>query len=928
MNTRRPNGFRINFHWQIIALIASGILLLAVIGSLTAGFIINKRISDLVYDQAIQITRGFAHRSILPLLSGAGDSAIDDLETTLSHSNVKSLGIYTADGELLIGTDSAAQNDLTGVLPVEAESFEPVLAEETESLWVFVAPVYDTDVLDDGTGTIDTLFNQTPRLLGFVSVTIDRSSLFKIQQELLLDNLFISIAIALVVLLVAVLITGRVVEPLYQFISLMKKAEKGDNSVRAELAGPVEIENMSRAFNTMMQALEQRREYAEQQHTSLLQEIDERVSAEQALRKSEQSLKTLLAQHEAVVATIPGIIVEVDPQGNPIWWNRRVEQVTGYSKAQIAEMNAADFVPETFSAALRDSIQACIRDGKGELHTEILIPGGSVPYQFNSVRIDHPSRDPNKATVLAVGMDESESVNAQIALKEARDAALESARVKSEFLANMSHEIRTPMNGMFGMLQLLADSNLDSEQRNFADIALRSADHLMSIINDVLDFSKIEAGKLSLNAAPFSPRELIEDVVELFATKAHEKGLRIYADVSFDVPRTIVSDSHRLKQVVYNLVSNAIKFTDNGHVLVRASVSGAGHESASLVIEVIDTGIGIETDSKEKAFESFVQVDGSSTRKYSGTGLGLAIVNQLCELLGGDVELESEFGKGSRFSVSLPLAKLNPGDMVDDAGEALPEDLTVTYLVGDRIQSSIFKSYCDHLGNPYRWMAGRDYLEFKPLPGRHQFFVDAEALPEVCASNLWASISRHPVHVLVNHMDSHSVDEYIQRFDNASKVMIPLRFKCFVELLTLSANTHETVLAGAAEQQHSENDRRILVVEDNEINQRVIVTMLNKLGYEAVLANDGQQALDLLHANPSIELIFMDCQMPVMDGYEASRQIRRDESDNTHVNIIAMTGNAMEGDREKCIDAGMDDYVAKPIRLSTLKKTLNNWLSS
>lgn len=927
MNARGPHGIRINFRWQIIVLFASAILLLAVIGSLTAGFIINKRVSDLVYDQAIQITSGFAHRSILPLLSGAGDIAIDDLESILSYSNVKSLGIYTADAELLIGTDLAERLELSELLPVAGIPFEPKVIRETKSLWVFVAPVYDTDVPDHNGGTIDTLFAQTPTPLGFVSVTIDRASLFKIQQELLQDNLFISVAIALLLLLIAVLITDRMVKPLYQFISLMKKAEKGDDSVRADLAGPIEIENMSRAFNTMMHALAQRREYAEQQHKSLRQEIDERVRVETALRQSENNLKTLLVQHEAVIATIPGIIVEVDQQGRPRWWNRRAEQITGYSKAQIARMNIADFVPKDFMHVTQQAMVDCINNGKSELHTDIITLGGNVPYQFNSVRIDHPSQDTRKATVLAVGMDESESVNAQIALKEAHDAALESARVKSEFLANMSHEIRTPMNGMLGMLQLLANSSLGPEQKNYAGIALRSADHLMSIINDVLDFSKIEAGKLKPHAAEFSPRNLIEDVVELFATRAHEKGLRIYADVAFDIPKTIVSDSHRLKQILSNLVSNAIKFTDEGYVLVHGSVVGRDEKASNLVIDVIDTGIGIEAGSQERVFESFAQMDGSSTRKYSGTGLGLAIVKQLCELLGGYVGLESEYGKGSRFSITLPLDAMQPDYSPEPVDVPLSDGLVINYLSDDRLQSSIFEKYCEYLDKRYHLLSPRDCRDLSPDGGEQRFFIDAESFADVFMSEAWTTVSRYTVYILVNHINSRGVEERIRRFDTVAKILIPIRFKSFIELLSQGETESDIAVERGIEAPcHEKVGKRILVVEDNEINQRVIVEMLNKLGYEAELAGNGRQALQLLESNSSIELVFMDCQMPVMDGYAAARQIRMNSNDNKHVSIIAMTGNALEGDREKCINAGMDDYVSKPIRLSTLKSTLEKWL--
>ena len=920
---------KLNFHWQIILLIASGIFLLAVVGSLTAGYIINQKVSELVFDQAEQVTASFARQSILPLLSGVGANANVDIESTLAYSNVKALGIYKINGELLTGTEGADYWGFTKHLPVKGTPFEPRLIKETPELWVFIAPVYDTDIFDDRDSSIDSLFTQTPALLGFVRVTIDRSNLSRIQQELLTDNFFISVAIASVLLLVAILATRSLVKPLYRFISLMKKAEEGDDSVRANLAGPVEVVNMSRAFNTMMQALEQRRVYAEKQHYNLLVEIDERVRVESALRESESNLKKVLAQNEAVVATIPGIIIEISREGKLLWWNKRVSELVGLSDKDIAKKSVLDFVPDELKSETLKSFSQCFINGTCELHTDIITSDGNVPYQFNGVKIDSESQALDKATILAVGMDDSESVMAQKALKQARDAALESAKVKSEFLANMSHEIRTPMNGMMGMLQLLDNSNLNAEQKNFSDIALRSADHLVKIINDVLDVSKIEAGKLELHRGEFSPRNLIENVVELFATRAYEKGLTIYADVDFKVPPSIVSDSHRLEQVLSNLISNAIKFTDQGYILVKASVLDEGSPFSCLALSVIDTGIGIETDLQEEVFESFAQVDGSSTRKYSGTGLGLAIVKQLTSLLGGTVSLKSEYGKGSQFTISIPLHQLQPSLTSGEVVKLMPDTYKIFYLEGDLIQSSIFNTFSQHLKQPYRRLAPNEYAEFSVAEGdRCIFFVDVESFSGLVVSEMWPKISRFRVYVLVNHLNSYRVDEISEKFESVIKLLIPIRFEEFYKALVETGDVnYQSRQESLPENVGIFEQKRILVVEDNEVNQRVIMTMLNKMGHDAFLATDGKQAVDIVKENESIEFVFMDCQMPVMDGYEAAKKIRENEAPDHHVRIVAMTGNVMEGDRERCIEAGMNDYVPKPIRMSSLKESLNKWLS-
>ena len=929
-------GIRLNIHWQIILLLSVGIFALAIIGSLTAGFFVNKKVSDIVFDQAEQITSSFAHLSILPLLSGIGDSAIDDIESVLAYKNVHALAIYKRNGELLIASESFEEHSFSPDLKDETP-FKSKLVSETPLYWIFLAPVYDSDFAVTDPENIDFLFTLKPSLLGYVNVIVDRSSLFKTQQELLVNNLYISVGIALVLIVIAALMIHKLVKPLYQFVSLMEKAEEGDDSVKAEIKGPIEIEHMARGFNTMMQSLKQRREYAEQQHESLMLEIDERAKVEDALRDSESHLKSVLAQNEAVVSTIPGIIIEMDGQGRPLWWNKRAEQVTGLSEEYLSQKNVIELVANEYKDAARQSIAEGILQGNYELHAKILTIDGEVPYQFNGVRISPGGRASDNATLLTIGMDDSESIKSQIAMQSARDAALESSRVKSEFLANMSHEIRTPMNGMLGMLQLLADSNLNSEQKNFSDIALRSADQLLSVINDVLDFSKIEAGKLEMNLIDFSLRELIEDVVELFANKAYEKGIKIYADMAFDVPEVINSDPQRLKQVLSNLVGNAVKFTEKGHVRLKAVIEPGGK---NFVLSIIDTGIGIDVIDQDKVFDSFAQADGSSTRKFSGTGLGLSIVKQLSKLLGGRVELESVLKSGSEFRVIIPLSTIGAESKTVKKLPQIKSTSHICYLGNDRIQSAIFKTFSVHINQSYRLVSEAEYRSFILDRNDYIFLVELDHLNALKSSELWKKMTKYNLYVLVYQHD-------LQLFEAVNKdvigrklikILLPLRYKTFVEISQNGSDDNrrvdnrDVVLSEEPLSQESPEPLlqapRILVVEDNEVNQRVILTMLSKLGYEALLAENGQVSLDVLSSNKQIEFVIMDCQMPVMDGYTASRAIRNNtEKYNPELKIIAMTGNALEGDRQKCLDAGMDDYLSKPIRLASLKDMLKKWLS-
>ena len=1034
---------RISFSWQIVALISFGILALAVIGSITTAFFINKKLSDIVLDQGRQITATLAHQSILPLLSAVGTNAREDVDATLGYSSVRAIVIFDKDGELVISAGDMALKNLTKP-PVGSVPFNPVITYVSDEVWEFTAAVYDVDLnATESDISFDQLYINAPELLGYVSVMIDRTNLYKIQSQILQNSMLIFTGLSLLLMVIAVIVSRQITRPLYQLAGLMKRAEEGQEGIRASPDGPLEIHDMARAFNAMMDALEQRHAYAEEQHDFLVREIDERQLIEQELRESENRLVTifnnvvdgilvldstgviesanpvalymlrsaenitgecfcdvvnglmiasdstlrmdvssffedcfsgchfsmrgdgapleidikfsemnikgskkyiaiirditetqqqknriesLLAQHETMISSVPGIIMELDNSGKVLWCNKHAEQVVGYSATEFKGRNIAHSVVGDDRKNLMEAIATSCNEGRSELHAELMTVNGMTPYQFNMAHMNVMAE--SEGTLLMVGLNDSQSVMAQLALKKARDAALESARIKSEFLANMSHEIRTPMNGMFGMLQLLSESELNEGQKSYAEIALRSADQLLNIINDILDFSKIEAGKLELDRIKMSPRTVIEDAVELFSQRAQSKGVQIYSNVAVNVPEMIFGDPTRITQIISNLIGNSVKFTDHGHIMVSCSVSYESVELFSechLVIAVEDTGIGIDMGSQGRIFESFIQADGSSTRRYSGTGLGLAIVRQLSELMGGGVVLKSVPEKGSEFIVTLPISM--PVDGQDSLTTPIIHDYrTAIYVGDDYVVASVLRDYLISMGYCLDVVAPNQSFDGDALFPRYDlylidYYLDSDAMIK------WLLGKALRVIVMVNQNEKGR--QFAQTTDSTLlKLIKPVRYHALLACLKQEVMPTLELVTAVKEYDSaklSANKKlRILVVEDNETNQRVINAMLENLGYHAVNIYDGRDAVEKMKQE-QFDIVFMDCQMPVMDGYQATIEIRRNEIAGGHSTIIAMTGNAMEGDRDKCLAVGMDDYIAKPVRLTVLQEVISRW---
>ena len=690
------------------------------------------------------------------------------------------------------------------------------------------------------------------------------------------------------------------------------------------------------------------------------------------LSTASESLLENAIRHSTVLNTMANSLLTFDPQGRIESVNAAAQRLFGYSERELLTKNVEDLVPRALAhVQSRRAVHATNGPSTFETegHTQL---GQVVPVEV----VISPMMIGEQQLYSALVADITERREAEVALEEqfreveqarrtaadqaeelrhqaeelevARDRAEAAARAKAEFLAAMSHEIRTPMNGVLGMAHILLDTTLTPDQREFVRTIHTSGQALLTIINDILDFSKIEAGKLDIEPIPFDTHGVAADVIDLLLPAAEAKGIEFAMRIAPELPRWAVGDPGRIRQIMLNLVSNAIKFTQAGHVLIEMT----GQEetgTAAIRVAVSDTGIGISEASRARLFSEFSQADASTTRKYGGTGLGLAISKRLVELMHGVIGVDSIQGKGSTFwfELRLPLAPNHSADAQPDL-----KGLRLLIVDDSNVNRGILERQAEGwgmtVGTAARGADALEYLRSAAKGGtRYDIAIVDYNMPEMdgveLARRIRADATVAGTKLLLLTSSARRGDgqgardagfdgflvkpappDTLRKVLGAMRAAQPGQDQAMVTRYAVAEPVRKVVSAERPAVELPPTGRRVLLAEDNAINQKVAILMLERLGCRVDVAANGIEAFDLSGRLP-YDIIFLDCQMPEMDGYTAARAIREREAGNGRIPIIALTANAMDSDREECLAAGMDDFLSKPVAMGALANMLRKY---
>ena len=768
------------------------------------------------------------------------------------------------------------------------------------------------------------------------------------------DQMLSYAKIAFLVLITSLIVTFLVSNRLLRIISdpilrlsavAAKVATENDYSARVTVSGNDEVGALIGAFNQMLDGIQLRDlslqtandelETRVQHRTSELEkEVQERKQAEAELHSKTAFLE---AQSDA---TLDGILV-VDGKGVKLFRNEqflrmwKIPQDIADGMSNISQLEYAARRTMDRDKYLERVCHLYAHPDETD-REEIELRDGTVLDRYSAPVLGKDGKCYGRIWAFR---DITEQKRNEDALRSAKEAAEVASRAKSEFLANMSHEIRTPLNGVIGMTDLALDSQPELEQREFLETIKSSADSLLSVINDILDFSKIEAGKMELEAVDFCLRDCLEEALRPLAIRADEKGIELLCDIAPDVPEMIRGDSTRLRQVILNLVSNAIKFTPAGEVGVRVEMEDVDRDAGSVHFTVTDTGIGIAPEKREAIFHPFTQADTSTTRNYGGTGLGLTICTRLVSMMGGKVWFESEVGRGSQFHFSVHLKAIerrvepravvsidklrgvtvlivddnatNRGILSGILGRC--EMKTCSVESGERALAELVSASA--AGNPYELI----------LTDMHMPKMDGFGLVERIRDTPGLSLST-PAIMMLTSAGYRDDAERCRQLGISSYLLKPVQkwelLTAILKVLSRGNSGPQPIPVVRRKMSSAVGSLHILLAEDNRVNQVVASRMLEKMGHSIVIAENGNEVLSLL-AQQTFDLVLMDVQMPEMDGLTAAEKIREGEAQGrSHLPIIAVTAHAMTGDRELCVRAGMDGYVTKPINGRALEEAI------
>jgi two-component system, sensor histidine kinase and response regulator len=666
----------------------------------------------------------------------------------------------------------------------------------------------------------------------------------------------------------------------------------------------------------------------------VVRDITERRRAEEALRKIE-------ARDRAFLNAIPDLMLGISKEGKYIDFlgsNTKGGQESSHARIFLGE-SVYEALPSEVAQQMMNAVDQALNSGETQIF-EYQLSAESEIHDYETRIVVSGENE-----VLSIIRDITERKQLERELISAREEALEGARIKAQFLANMSHEIRTPMNAVIGMSSLLLDTELSAEQRDYAETVRYSGEALLTVINDILDFSKIEAGKLEIEVIDFDLSRAVEDITALLAEQASRKGLELGCLVYGDVPKMLRGDPGRLCQILINILNNAIKFTKQGNVTLSVKLIEEKEHQALLRFEVKDTGIGISPKEQSRLFKPFSQADSSTTRRYGGTGLGLAISKQLVDLMEGEIGVESALGQGTTFWFTLPLEKQpeTPQSSIPSPDIVL-KGLRVLIVDDNTTNRKVLAHQLTYWEMLYdEAESGPQALERLRTSGLSYDLVILDLMmPDMDGIQLThlikaaPALSDIPLILLASFRERGDV-EIVKQAGIATYLTKPVRQSQLFSAIVQALGHTSTLISyapapispppteGFKKANKAISQSLILVAEDNVINQRVAVRQLDRLGYRADVVANGLEVLEALAHKP-YALVLMDCHMPEMDGLEATAAIRKKEGADQRTIIVAMTASAMRGERENCLQAGMDDYIAKPVKLEELTSVLERWI--